>query len=170
MIKLYLINNVRRVEVGEIDRTELLQSNDVVETLCQRFEKLGIQVDCECGNFYMEHNQEISALDINTISDAGMVAYVSIASPQNATPYDTYGGIEYFFHTAETGHMCFPHIHAKIDDDEISIYLRDLHVVGKAKNPSKQNKAVKYVKRHRTHIGSEWNNLIETQGGPRWEG
>lgn len=64
-------------------------------------------------------------------------------------------GIRYFYHTKELRHV--PHIHAKYQDEEISIDILTLKVKGQFKNSKKQKKAVRYVKKNEKMLLDMYN-------------
>jgi len=170
MIKLFLFNNVRREEVGQVPLQELLLEKDIYAALLQKFQELGCVVEAGRGSLRIMQEKELVPFDETLLQDDGTtVVYLDIVKLDNAKEYDRKNGIVYFFHTAEHGHLAYPHIHARHSGDDISIYLKDYHIIGKFKSGTKQKEAVEYVKSNRNQIGAEWNSIIIPQGGPKWE-
>ena len=103
------------------------------------------------------------------LSDDSTIVYLDIVSPNNSGEFDRENGIIYFFHTSENGHLLYPHIHAQYAGDEICIYLKDYRIIGKFESRTKQKEAIEYVKKHRKAVSREWNRIMMSQGGPKWE-
>ena len=76
----------------------------------------------------------------NDISDNLKLFYIPLGGGKGI---DEQNGIRYYFHSDESGHS--PHIHAKYQGDEISIFITTLKIRGSFKNKKKEKEAKEYV-------------------------
>ena len=96
-----------------------------------------------------------------TSDDVKEIIYAHLVKPDNAYEYAYEDGISYYFHTNEGNHIHYPHIHAKLGrGEEVSIYFKDLRVVGEARNRRKIRQAQEWIAAHMDELMEEWNRII----------
>lgn len=162
MVKLFLFNNLRREEVGQVSLQEIRSEKDIPVALMHRFQKLGCVVQPGRGNLCIRQGNELIPFDEKLLLyDDVTVVYLDIIKPDNVLEFDRKNGISYFFHTSEKGHRGFPHIHARYSDEEISIYFKDFDIIGEYKSKTKQKEAVDFVRDHMKELIREWNRIVQ---------
>lgn len=68
-------------------------------------------------------------------------------------------GIQFYFHSDETVHWGRPHIHAKVDENQISIDLNTFEIiVGRFEKRKQEKEAVECVKTHQRTFMKGWND------------
>lgn len=162
MIKLFLFNNLRREEVGQVSLQEIRSEKDIPVALMHRFQELGCVVQPGRGSLCIRQGRELIPFDEKLLLDDDVtVVYLDIIKPDNALEFDRKNGISYFFHTSEKGHRGFPHIHARYSGEEISIYFKDFDIIGEYKSKTKQKEAVGFVRDHKKELIREWNRIVQ---------
>lgn len=157
MVKLRYRNNINLTDIGEISVEELNSLKDSIQAILQLFQDSGHKCILGIDMLYVYQAGKTLPLDeVKELQDDAVITYYDILPLNNAAKYDRKNGILYFFHVSESEHINHPHIHAKYAENEISIYLRDFHVVGTLKNKSKQKEALSYVKDHLDDILLKW--------------
>lgn len=85
-------------------------------------------------------------LEINLVSGIGNVVFP-----------DKKNGLVYFVHSNEAS--ITPHIHVKYSGEEISIDLKTFEVTNSFKSPTKQKRAIKYVKENQQELIEKYSEL-----------
>ncbi|MBR1676529.1 MAG: DUF4160 domain-containing protein [Clostridia bacterium] len=108
-----------------------------------------------------QNNEKITSGNIcDFIEDGSLfVVYNNIIAPYGAKFYDEYEGNIYYFHTAESSHKNYPHVHVINSSEEISIYLKTNRIIGEFKNKKAQRRALEYVSKNRYQLLNEWDNI-----------
>ncbi len=165
MITLQYIDNVNRLQIGNISVQEITESENAENYLLQVYQNAGCTRADNPKNLYIKNSRgEIMPLDIvDSLEENITIFYIAILPLSNAAEFAREDGIVYFFHTSEQGHLGYPHIHAKHGKEEISVYFTDFHVIGKMKSPVMQRKAVTYVKKHHSAMEAEWDRITDSQ-------
>lgn len=160
MIEYKYLSNLKRLTLGYGTLNEL-DKRDILSSILQKYKEAGFKTEGKHVKLYLIVSDEWFDYDESLLlsNDEITILLSDVVPPRGAAYYDEYCGIYYFFHTDERRHKYNPHIHAKYQSQEISIYLKDYRVVGKFNNASKQNQAIKYVKRNRQAILKEWNRI-----------
>lgn len=161
MVTLYYINNVKKTEVCQIAISDISDSASPVEFVLDRFRDEGFDAN-DPSRLYV-HSAEKNGLYFNnneySLKSGDAIYYSAIFAVNNAQEYARENGIVYFFHTAEKGHLYYPHIHASYGGETISVYFSDLHIIGKMKSPTRRRMIVKYVKENLEALYAEWNKI-----------
>jgi len=112
--------------------------------------------------YFRNHKQSIMKLrDFGNITEDTEILYIEhIIIPYSAVEFNRENGIIYYFNTSEKNHSKYPHIHAKYQGDEISVYFETLKVEGHLKSPKKEKQVISYVKNNLEVLYEEWNRII----------
>ena len=161
MIEYKYLSNVKRLTLGHGEYDEL-EKSDILNSILKKYKESGINTEGKNAMLYLIVDDKWYDFEESLFlsSDEITVLLSDVVPQRGAANYDTYGGISYYFHTDELRHEHNPHIHARYESQEISIYLNDYHIAGKFSNSAKQNQAIKYVKRNHRSILKEWHRLM----------
>ena len=161
MIEYKFLSNTKRLTLGYGKRDDLDKS-DILNSILKKYNESGINTEGENAKLYLIIDDKWYDFEESLLlsSDEITVLLSDVVPQRGAVNYDTYGGISYYFHTDEQRHEYNPHIHARYESQEISIYLNDYHIAGKFSNSAKQNQAIKYVRRNHRSILKEWSKLM----------
>lgn len=166
-----------RKKLREIDLETLLPIKDIAEALFQQFEKSGVKAKRDESRLRIKRGKELLPFDVDLITSSEdiTVVYLDIISPNNARELGRKDGIVYYIGSNESKHFYEPHIHARIGDmkdknaEVIRISMKDFSVEGSFKSCKEKKEAIQFVKEHLEEIRKEWNDLMESLGGPKWE-
>ena len=159
MIPLEIVTTTYKRVIGAICRNDLVSIQDPIDYILNMVQEYGIE-DGDPQKLFLRIKGELHPFQLNLIESEDIsIVYHNIVAPYGAYEYARFNGISFVFHTKESNHRFFPHVHAKYGNDEISIYLHDLRVVGKM-SPNIKRTAVEYVKNHLDDFLKEWNNII----------
>lgn len=147
----------------EIELDEAATLNDITEQLDEAFLSCGYSMIGTRTVHVRLKNKEIVDLgqvDL-TSDDIEEIVYARLVKPDNTYEYAYEDGISYYFHTNEGNHMHYPHIHVRLGEgEEVSIYFKDMRVVGEAKNHRGVRQAQKWVAAHMDELIKVWNRII----------
>lgn len=160
MLKLFYYNNVSKLFVDSIDYSNS-QINDIETSIFQIFKKHGYKVECDIEHLWILVNGNLIPFEMESLNDENLtVVYSAVIPPNNAKEFSRQNGIIYYINPKEKPHLNFPHVHAKDNEDTISISLRNYSVTGSFKNRSKQKEAVAFVKTNKRKLLKEWNTIM----------
>lgn len=164
MITLLYANNLHKYLVCEIGADFFLKESDekLQDALLHLYQSNGYADANDPQKIYLRRaDGEIQPLlGESILQDGDVILYLMVIVPENAQEYAREHGIIYFFHTAEQGHLNYPHIHAWHGGEEISVYFSDFHVVGKMKHPV-QKKVLRYIKANLVDLTNKWNEILK---------
>ena len=81
-------------------------------------------------------------------------------NPKSEVKIECKNGINYYIQTKEKCHKFNPHVHAKYQGEEVSVYLETLKIKGKMKNKNLK-KVQEYVMEHREKLLEKWEEYHE---------
>lgn len=162
MTSLLYANNLHKHLVCEISVDSLLKESgeNLLDALLHLYKSNGYVDANDPQKLYLRKaDGEMQPLrEEHTIQNGDAILYLMVIAPENAQEYARENGIIYFFHTAEQGHLNYPHIHAKHGCEEISVYFSDFHVIGEMKRPVRK-RALRYIKGNVKKLAEEWNRI-----------
>ena len=158
MIKLIYMNNIQRKLVKEIRIEELKNHIDVQTSILKIFKDVGYQnaVDREKLLVFNQNRGEKLKSLVNISGENITICYAGIVIPKSVAEIERKNGIIYYFQTTEKCHEFNPHIHAKYQGEEVSVYLKTLKIDGRMKNRKKLKEIVEYVMKHREELLEKW--------------
>lgn len=163
MVTLKYMDNLCRQTAGTVDVRDIATQGDAASYLLEFYQNAGFENAIDPDRLRLVSDQnEFLMIDFAKLDDDATILYSAVAAPENALEYYREDGIKYFFHTSESGHLGYPHIHAEKAEEKISVYFSDYHVEGKMKSPTEQRKIIKYVKAHIDDLQREWDRIIQS--------
>lgn len=147
----------------DIELDETATSNVITEQLDEAFLSRGYPMIGTRTVHVRLKNKEIVDLDQVdlTSDDIEEIVYIRLVKPDNTYEYAYEDGISYYFHTNEGKHIHNPHIHVRLGGgEEVSIYFKDMKVVGEVKNHRGVRQAQKWVAAHMDELMKEWKRIL----------
>ena len=155
--------------ISKYDST-LLQKDIYIEDLCQRtwmkyfsfqFTYQYMIVD-DFHYDWLKFNLSDIQKSFNLFDD---YIYIVVNGPGIGKSVGYSEGIHFIIHTDEKDkHEKYPHVHAKYQDEELFIYLKDASIVDDKsfKNPSKTKAAKKFILDHQEELLDSWNKITDS--------
>ena len=147
-----------------IDKT--LSPEKIIIFLDEQFRNLGYpEIGDRCVCIKMKSGESVTIDQADLYSEqVEELIYSRFVKMDNAYEYAHEDGISYYFNTNEGNHIHYPHIHARLGGrEEISIYFKDLRIVGKTRNFRKAHQAREWVAAHIVELKEEWNRILAVQ-------
>lgn len=162
MLKLFYYNNVSKSFVDSIDFSSI-QIKDLETSIFQIYKEHGYKVECNTEHLWILVNGKLIPFEKESLNDENLsVIYSAVIPPNNAKEFSRLNGIIYYINPKEKPHLHFPHVHAKDNEETISISLRNYSVTGSFKSRSKQKEAVTYVKINKRKLLKEWYKIMHS--------
>lgn len=136
-------------------------AEDVLFSIKEKLLEYGLKNVNE-NEFYTQNKIPLNKENIlnHIVNNTLFVIYNNLVAPYGAYEYGREDGMLFFFHTSETPHKHFPHIHVRYSGEIISIYLPTLKTEGKFSNKKIMKRALAYVKINQKAILKKWNEII----------
>lgn len=159
IVKIFIDTNSVRNETS-IEINSDCSAEELLLTIKDELENKGLYVSN--GNLLSDNGCKITNENILqfVVDKILIIKYRNIVTPNGAKFYDYFKGINYFFHSSETQHLNYPHVHAKYNGEVISISLTNFTVVGRFSNKQKMNQAIKYVIKHKEDLMEKWHQWV----------
>ncbi|MCD8370864.1 MAG: DUF4160 domain-containing protein [Clostridiales bacterium] len=163
MTELKYLSNVVKKDIGMISLSEAETYEAALHQILEYYKNAGVNVDEKGEHLYIFANDKlIPFLESNwLLSTDNKIIYSDVVVPNSAYSFYENDGIRYFFHTDESNHRDYPHVHAENGGDEISINLRNFQIKGKFSNNKKQKIAVRFVRDNQKKFKQAWDVLIK---------
>lgn len=163
MTELKYLSNVVKKDIGMISLSEAETYEAALHQILECYKNAGVNVDEKGEYLYIFANDNLIPFSESNwlLSIDNKIIYSDIVAPNNAHSFYENDGIRYFFHTGESCHLYYPHVHAENGGDKISISLRNFQIKGKFTNNKKQKIAVRFVRDNQTKFMQAWDALIK---------
>lgn len=144
--------------------TPATTAEEIFTSIQEKLKEVGL-ANIDENKYYTNNNTTLTKNNIlSHISDNTLyLNYINIIAPYGACEYTRIDGMVFFFHTSETPHKNFPHIHIKYSGEEMLIYLESLKAIDKIAN-GKKKRAIEYVTKNKERLLQEWNKIIQKHG------
>lgn len=163
MTELEYLSNVVKKDIGMISLSEAETYEVALHQILEYYKNAGVNVDEKGEYLYIFANDKLIPFSESNwlLSIDNKIIYSDIVAPNSVYSFHENDGIRYFFHTGESSHLYYPHVHAENGGDEISINLRNFQIKGKFSNNKKQQIAVRFVRDNQKKFMQAWDALIK---------
>lgn len=162
MIELKYVDNLKRLLICKLNVEEITNNQRNLEDyILHVYQNHGCADASNPEKLYIWREKEglIPLCDVSAIGSDETIVYSAIIAIENAKVFDREDGITYFFHSSESEHVKYPHVHARYGNEKISIYFSDYRIVGTMRS-AKKKKAIAYVKLHIEDLKEAWGNDV----------
>ena len=162
MIELKYVDNLKRLLICQFNAEEIANNQcNLEDYILHVYQNHGCADASSPEKLYVWREKDglIPLHDVSAIGSNETIVYSAIVAVENANVFDREDEITYFFHSSESEHVKYPHVHARYGNEEISIYFSNYRIVGTMRS-AKKKKAVAYVKSHIEDLKNAWVNDV----------